>query len=278
MSSSKPRKPDVPRSRLPRTAVVLASVALLVTGCATGADRAPAATSAPATSAGPELAGDLTVYAAASLKAAFDELATEFEAQHPSVAVHPITYDGSSTLATQIIEGAPVDVFASADEKNMQKVVGEGLATDPQLFATNTLVLVVPAGDPGGVETLADLAKTDLTVVLCAAEVPCGAASATLLSNAGVTASVDSYEQNVTAVLTKVAAGEADAGLVYVTDAATTDDVDTIEVDGAEEVVNRYPIVALSDGAGAEVADAFVAFVLGDEGQKVLAAMGFGAP
>lgn len=268
----------MPRSALLRASVVLASLALVLTGCATGADQDPAATSASTTSAEPELAGDLTVYAAASLKSAFDELATEFEAQHPSVDVQPITYDGSSTLATQIIEGAPVDVFASADEKNMQKVVDEGLASGPQLFATNTLVLVVPADNPGGVKSLDDLANADLTVVLCAAEVPCGAASATLLSNAGVTASVDSYEQNVTAVLTKVAAGEADAGLVYVTDAATTDDVDAIEVDSADDVVNRYPIVALSAAAGPEVADAFVAFVLGDKGQEVLAALGFGAP
>ena len=268
----------MPLAPLARASVVLASVALLVTGCAAGADHDPASTSVPAVSAEPELAGELTVYAAASLKAAFDELAGPFEAQHPSVHVQPITYDGSSTLATQIIEGAPVDVFASADEKNMQKVADEGLASDPQLFATNTLVLVVPAGNPGGVETLDDLADPDLTVVLCAAEVPCGAASVTLLSNAGVEASVDSYEQNVTAVLTKVAADEADAGLVYVTDAATTGDVETVEVDGTEGVVNRYPIAALADASDPGLADAFIAFVLGDTGQEVLAALGFGAP
>jgi molybdate transport system substrate-binding protein len=279
----------MPRFALLRTSVVVASFVLVLTGCATGADRDPAATRAPASTTGPELTGELTIYAAASLKAAFDELATQFEAQHPSVDVRPITYDGSSTLATQIIEGAPVDVFASADEKNMQKVVDEGLASDAQLFATNTLVLVVPAGNPGGVEGLDDLANADLTVVLCAAEVPCGAASATLLSNAGVTPSVDSYEQNVTAVLTKVAAGEADAGLVYVTDVSTrsslnaraasaTDDVEAIEVDGAEDAVNRYPIAALSAAASPGAADAFVEFVNGEEGQEVLAALGFGAP
>lgn len=279
----------MPRFALLRTSVVLASFAVVLTGCATGADHDPAATRAPTSATAPELTGELTIYAAASLKAAFDELATQFEAQHPSVDVQPITYDGSSTLATQIIEGAPVDVFASADENNMQKVVDEGLASDAQLFATNTLVLVVPAGNPGGVEGLDDLANVDLTVVLCAAEVPCGAASATLLSNAGVTPSVDSYEQNVTAVLTKVAAGEADAGLVYVTDVSTrsslnaraasaTDDVEAIEVDGAEDAVNRYPIVALSAAASPEAAEAFVAFVNGEEGQEVLAALGFGAP
>ncbi|WP_426326049.1 molybdate ABC transporter substrate-binding protein [Microbacterium sp. E-13] len=258
--------------------MLVATLALVLCGCATGSDQDPAATSAPAASAGPELTGDLTIFAAASLKAAFDELSTRFEEQHPSLDVQPVTYDGSSTLATQIIEGAPVDVFASADESNMQKVVDRGLATDPELFATNTLVLVVPAGDPGGVGGLRDLADPRLTVVLCAPEVPCGAASATLLTNAGLTASVDSFEQNVTAVLTKVAAGEADAGLVYVTDAETTPDVEAIEVGGAGAVVNRYPIAALDDAANAEAAAAFVAFVLSEDGEAVLAARGFGAP
>jgi len=276
------------RSSLVRTVAVLAGLALGLTGCATAADQDPAATTAPTEAPGPGLTGELTVYAAASLKGAFDELATDFEQQHPSLDVQPITYDGSSTLATQIIEGAPADVFASADEKNMQKVVGAGLASGPELFASNTLVLVVPAGNPGDVTGLADLANPGLTVVLCAAEVPCGAASATLLSHAGVTASVDSYEQSVTAVLTKVAAGEADAGLVYVTDAssrsslsagaATTAEVDTVEVDDAAAVVNHYPIVALSGAANVDAADAFVAFVRSPKGQEVLASFGFGAP
>jgi molybdate transport system substrate-binding protein len=261
-----------------RAAAVLAALVLGLAGCAGTVDRDPDATSPGTTSADPELSGELTVYAAASLQAAFDELATQFEQRHPSLEVQPLTYDGSSTLATQIVEGAPADVFASADEPNMQKVVDEGLASDPELFATNTLTLVVPAGDPGGVDGLDDLSDPDLTVVLCAAEVPCGAASATLLSRAGVKASVDSYEQNVTAVLTKVAAGEADAGLVYVTDASTTRAVDAIEVVAGEDVVNRYPIVALQDAANPRAADAFVRFVLGDEGRRVLSDLGFGAP
>lgn len=269
-------------------AALLAAAALLAPACAAG-DRTPPASTSPAgtteagttehgTAAADELTGELRIFAAASLQAAFDELATRFEQRHPSLDVKPITYDGSATLVTQLIEGAPVDVFASADENNMRKVVDAGLATGPELFATNTLVLIVPSGDPGGVDGIADLADPDLAVVLCAAEVPCGAASATLLSNAGVTASVDSYEQNVTAVLTKVAVGEADAGLVYVTDAATTTAVETVEVDGAEDVVNRYPIVALRDAANPEAAGAFVAFVAGEEGREVLEMFGFGAP
>ena len=261
-----------------RAAAVLAALVLGLAGCAGAVDRDPDATSPGTTSAEPELSGELTVYAAASLRAAFDELATQFEQRHPSLHVQPLTYDGSSTLATQIVEGAPADVFASADEPNMQKVVDEGLAVDPRVFATNTLVLVVPAGNPAGIGGLDDLADPAATVVLCAAEVPCGAASATLLSDAGVKASVDSYEQNVTAVLTKVAAGEADAGLVYVTDASTTRAVDAIEVDAGEDVVNRYPIVALKDAANPRAADAFVRFVLGDEGRRVLSDLGFGAP
>ncbi|WP_203580368.1 molybdate ABC transporter substrate-binding protein [Microbacterium hibisci] len=265
------------RSILFRSSLVVASLAFLLAGCATNPDQSPGAPG-PAASAEPELVGDLTVYAAASLAVAFDELATRFEARHPSVHVLPVTYDGSSTLATQILEGAPADVFASADERNMQKVVDGGLASNPQIFATNTLVLVVPAGNPGGVTGLGDLADPERTVVLCAAEVPCGAASATLLSKAGVTPSVDSYEQNVTAVLTKVAAGEADAGLVYVTDAATTGDIETVETDGADAVVNSYPIAALADAANPEIAEAFVALVVGQDGREVLEAHGFGSP
>ncbi len=256
-----------------------AAAVLLLAGCASPAsDVDPSASASAPVTAEPALEGELTVYAAASLKAAFDELALQFEAAHPGVDVQPISYDGSSTLATQIIEGAPVDVFASADENNMQKVVDAGLADGAELFATNVLTLVVPAGNPGGVTGLADLSNADLSVVLCAAEVPCGAASATLLENAGVTADVDSFEQNVTAVLTKVAAKEADAGLVYVTDAATTAEVETVDTEGAGTVVNRYPIVALDDAPDAAVADAFVAFVLGSAGHSVLTGLGFGMP
>lgn len=247
-----------------RLAGVLA-VAALLSACASPTPQ-------PAASGG-QLGGTLEVYAAASLQRSFDEIATAFEAAHPGVTVSPV-YDGSSTLATQIGEGAPADVFASADEKNMSKVAAQAPA--PQIFAANTLVIAVPAGNPGGVETLEDLSR--VTTVLCAPEVPCGAASQTLLSNAGVTVSPASAEQNVTAVLTKVAAGEADAGLVYATDVVGRDDVEKIVPDGADAVVNRYPIAALTDAPNPEAAAAFVAFVLSDDGQRILAAAGFRAP
>lgn len=249
-----------------RLAVLLAAGALLA-GCA-----APAASSAPSASAD-ELSGTVEVYAAASLQRSFDEVASAFETAHPGVTVSAV-YDGSSTLATQIGEGAPADVFASADEKNMAKVAAE--APDPRIFAGNTLVIAVPTGNPGRVESFADLAR--VTTVLCAAEVPCGAASQTLLSNAGVTVTPASAEQNVTAVLTKVAAGEADAGLVYATDVVGRTDVESIVPAGADAVLNRYPIAALADAPNPAAAAAFVDFVLSADGQRILADAGFRAP
>lgn len=263
-----------------RSGIALATVAaaFLLAGCTVAAPQTDVSPTAASPETGPALSGELTIYAAASLKAAFTELATEFEARNPGVTIRPITYDGSSTLATQIIEGAPADVFASADQKNMTKVLDAGAAGGAQPFATNVLTLVVPKGNPGGVTGLGDLAKPGLTVVLCAAEVPCGSASATLLQNAGVTASVDSYEQNVTAVLTKVASGEADAGLVYVTDAKTTGDVETVTTAGADAVVNTYPIAVLSGAKNPAAATAFVDFVLSNAGRTVLSGFGFGGP
>lgn len=258
------------RRRAALTAL-LAATAVLAAGC-TGTPEP----GAPSAATGDDLTGSLTISAAASLGSAFEEISAAFEAEHPNVEVRPISYDGSSTLANQIVEGAPVDVFASADEKNMAKVVDAGLAADPTLFASNTLVIVVPADNPAGISSLADLAAPGTTVVLCAPEVPCGAASQTLLGNAGVTVMPASAEQNVTAVLTKVAEGEADAGLVYATDALGDADVESIVPEGAADVVNHYPIVALKGAPDAAAAAAFVAFVAGDEGQAILRRLGFG--
>ncbi len=258
------------------TAAIIAATALTAAGCSSTASDTATTTSAGETES--TLSGTLTVYAAASLKTAFDEIATAFEEDNPGVTVSPISYDGSSTLATQIIGGASVDVFASADEANMTKVTDAGLAADPQLFASNTLVIAVPAGNPAGITSLADLADPDNTVVLCAVGVPCGTAAQTLISNAGLTVTPASYEQSVTAVLTKVAAGEADAGLVYATDVIGNDAVESIVPDGAADVVNSYPIVALNDAPDAAVAAAFVEYVLGEDGQAILSELGFGQP
>ncbi|MFE7844076.1 molybdate ABC transporter substrate-binding protein [Microbacterium sp. NPDC057407] len=258
------------------TAVV---VALALAGCARAADGPAGSVEPGASEPGGELTGELTIYAAASLGGAFDELAERFEARHPRLDVAPITYDGSSTLATQLVEGAPADVFASADESNMQKVVDAGLvSSSAEVFAANTLVIAVPAGNPGGVNGIDDLSDPALTVVLCAPQVPCGSAADTLLAANDVSAVPASLEQNVTAVLTKVAAGEADAGLVYATDVRERSDVEAVPAAGAEDVVNRYPIAALDGAEDPEAADAFVAFVLSQSGQAVLRDFGFLAP
>ncbi|MFE6734825.1 molybdate ABC transporter substrate-binding protein [Microbacterium sp. NPDC057650] len=259
-----------------RTGILAAAVTavLLLAGCSGSPAAEPTATQTE-----DSLSGDLTVYAAASLSGAFDELAKEFTAAHPGVTVKPINYDGSSVLATQLIGGAPADVFASADEKNMAKVTDAGLAADPVDFAANVMQIVTAPGNPKGITDLASLTAKDLTVVLCAPEVPCGTASQTLLKNAGVTLTPASEEQNVTAVLTKVKSGEADAGLVYVTDVkAAGDAVTGVDIEGADAATNVYPIVALKDAPNADAGAAFVAFVTGDKGRAVLAEFGFQAP
>ena len=220
----------------------------------------------------------ITVFAAASLTEAFDTLAAQFEAEHPNVDV-VLSYGGSAALAQQVVEGAPVDVFASAAEPPMQTVADAGLAVDPVVFATNTLELAVPAGNPAGVTGLDDLANPDLRIALCDPSVPCGAASEELLAQEGVTAAPDTLESDVKAVLTKVSLGEVDAALVYRTDVQSAgDEVEGIEVPGAASVVNRYPIAALAEAADAETAADFVAFVTGAAGRRVLAEAGFGAP
>ncbi|MFF2493359.1 molybdate ABC transporter substrate-binding protein [Agromyces sp. NPDC058064] len=267
-------------------AFAVGSVALaLLAACASSGDADASATpdaSAPAAPAGAEHSGELTIFAAASLGGVFDELATRFETLHPSLDVLPVTYDGSSVLATQLIEGAPADVFASADEPNLDRVADEGLvAGEPELFATNVLEIAVQPGNPLGIEGLDDLADGSAppVVVVCAAEVPCGRAAATLLADAGVELSPASEEQNVSAVLTKVRTGEADAGLVYVTDVRAADgDVEGIAIAGADAATNRYPIAALTGAANPEAAAAFVEFVRSPEGAEVLAEFGFGAP
>lgn len=208
----------------------------------------------------------ITVFAAASLTESFEEIAEAFEDANPGVDI-VFSFGGSSGLATQIVEGAPADVFAAASPAAME---ASGLA-DSSVFATNVLTIAVPAGNPGGVAGLADFANPDLAVALCAVEVPCGAASATLLTAAGVAPAVDTYEQDVKAVLTKVELGEVDAGLVYLTDVLSAGDgVEGIEVDSAPV---DYPIAALD-----ERGNDFVAFVLSARGRAILKAAGFGAP
>jgi molybdate transport system substrate-binding protein len=260
--------------------LTVAGAAVLAAGIAacatpTGAGGAPASSASPSTQRAP---ATVTVFAAASLTEAFDLLAEEFEQRHPNVEV-VLNSGGSAALAQQVVEGAPVDVFASAAEPPMQAVVDAGLAADPVVFATNTLQLVVPAGNPAGITGLGDLGRSQLRIALCDDSVPCGAASVRLLAQQGVQAAPDTLESDVRAVLTKVALGEVDAALVYRTDVlAGGDAVEGIEVPDAASVVNRYPIATITDAASPAAAADFASFVASDEGRAVLDELGFGAP
>jgi molybdate transport system substrate-binding protein len=221
----------------------------------------------------------LTVYAAASLTSPFEEIGTQFEADHEGVKVK-FSFGGSSDLVAQIQQGAPADVFASAETNNMDKASADDLIEgDPVDFATNTLEIAVPPDNPAGVASLADLATPGTKVVVCAAEVPCGAAAQGVEKAAGADIKPVSEEQSVTDVLNKVTTGEADAGLVYVTDVqAAGDKVKGITFPESSEVVNTYPIGALTDSKNQKLAEEFVGLVTGDDGQQILADAGFGKP
>lgn len=224
--------------------------------------------------------GRVLVFAAASLGEAFTEIAARFEAGHPELAVD-LHLAGTSRLAFQIGEGAPADVFASADAENMDRVVGCGAVVDgPHVFARNELAIVVRRGNPRRVEGLADFARSDLRLAICGPEVPAGRYAREALGRAGVEARPVSDEPHVKAVVAKVGLGEVDAGLVYRTDvAAAGDDVEGIDLPDAHQVVAVYPIAALGVGdARPTAARAFVAFVLGAEGRAVLTERGFLLP
>lgn len=226
----------------------------------------------------PTPATTVTVLAAASLTDALDEAVVAYEAAHPGVEIS-VSYGGSSALAEQIVSGAPADVFFAANESTMQTVDDADLAVDPEVLVANTLQLVVPIGNPGGVDGLADLANPGLVVALCDPSVPCGASAADLLALAGVTAAVDTYEDDVRAALTKVALGEVDAALVYRTDvAAAGETVEGIEIQLADEVVNYYPIALLMSAPNPDAAQEFIEYLRSTEGREVFARAGFVTP
>lgn len=220
----------------------------------------------------------VTVFAAASLTEVFGTLERRFEELHPGVDVRT-HFAGSSTLAQQLIEGASADVFASANEDVMADVAAADLLTGaPKPFATNTLTIAVEPGNPLGITGLDDLARDDVTSVACAPEVPCGAAARTLIDTRGLDVGFASEERDVKAVLAKVSIGEADAGLVYVTDTRAADaKVDAVEIANAEDAVNTYPIATLADAPEPELAAEFERYVRGD-GSAVLRDAGFGTP
>jgi molybdate transport system substrate-binding protein len=232
----------------------------------------------------------LTVFAAASLTDAFTEIGQAFEDANPNVTV-TFNFGASNALAEQINQGAPADVFASANAKQMEAAVASGRidAASTQVFARNRLVVIFPAANPGGVTTLADLARPGLKLVLAAPEVPVGQYALDFLDKAAadpalgagyrgdVLANVVSYEENVRAVFTKVALGEADAGIVYSSDVVGEGaaDVSQLDIPDALNTPALYPLAPLNDSAQPDLAQAFVAHMLSDEGQAVMEAYGF---
>lgn len=218
----------------------------------------------------------LTILAASSLTDVFDDLAEGYEDEHAGVEVR-LTYDSSSTLAEQVVQGAPADVLATADEATMQGVVDEGLtATDPVVFARNMLTLVTPADNPAGIESVEDLNDKDVEYAVCVPDAPCGIASAKVLNMANVTSDPVTEEANVRDTLTKVTAGEVDAGMIYVSDAqAAGDDVQTIEVPEASQAINADVIAPLDDAADAQLSQDWVDLVTSEQGQRALEGYGF---
>lgn len=255
------------RSRV--AAATLVGVLVALAGCGGSRDAGRAGE-------GPE--GSLQVFAAASLIEPFTEIGTLFEAEH-GVSIE-FNFAGSADLAAQIQQGAPADVFVSADVTTMHRLEETGsVAGSSQIFAANTLVIVTPPNNPADIHSLQDLAGDAVVTVVCAPQVPCGAAAYEIAEREAVELTPASEENVVTDVLGKVLSGEADAGLVYRTDALRAGEgVETVEVDRAEEVPNHYAAAVMEEAADPEAAADFVDFVLDSDAQGVLSDAGFATP
>jgi molybdate transport system substrate-binding protein len=253
---------------------------LLVLAAACGASQtAPEAQTSPKQTGENTVSGEVVAFAAASLTDAFEALAMAFSEANPAVKVTS-NFAGSQQLAGQITQGAPASVFASANQTQMDVVADAGLiAGQPQVFASNRLTIAVEPGNPLGIKGLADLARPDITLVMAAEEVPAGQYARQALDAAGVQVAPASLETDVRAVLSKVALGEADAGIVYRSDVVAADgDVDAVEIPAAQNVPAAYPIAVLADAPNLAAARAFVDFVTSKQGQHILAEHGFAAP
>jgi molybdate transport system substrate-binding protein len=246
------------------------AAALLLAACGSGTPSGGSGGAAPQ-------ARDLTVFAAASLTESFTELKSQFEADNPGVTVK-LNFGGSSDLAQQIVNGAPADVFAAASDATMKTVTDAGAAAGaPTVFATNVLQIATPPGNPKGIATFADLAEPGLKVVVCAPQVPCGATAAKIEQATGVTLSPVSEEPDVKSALSKVTSGDADAGLVFVTDVNSAGStVQGVTFPEAQKAVTNYPIAVMKSAPQADLAAEFQALVTGDAGKKALQAVGFG--
>jgi len=253
--------------------LVVLVVLLALASCGGGAPQSltSSATAPPS--------GTITVFAASSLTDAFRGVGDELTGRYPG-AHFIFNYGSSSTLATQIINGAPADVFASADDPSMKKVADAGLVQgSASVFAGNRLQIAVAPGNPKAIASLADLARRDLVVVLAAPSVPAGRYALDALGKAGVALVPASQELDVRAVLNKVALGEADAGIVYVTDVMSAmGRVAGVDIPEQHQVVARYPVATLRDSRKGPLSSLFVEFLLSPDGQRVLASFGFTRP
>jgi molybdate transport system substrate-binding protein len=221
------------------------------------------------------LSGTVTVLGASSLTDALEAVAAEFE--HREGVRVALTFAGSATLATQIVEGVPADVFVSADERNLTRVVDAGRAVgSPRVIATNALEIVVDEGNPLGIARLSDL--TGLRLSLCQAEEPCGAYAAEAFARAGLAVPRAAREDSVKGVLTQVQLGEADAGIVYATDVRAAERVSGVDLPAEQQVPAAYPAAVLVDAPNPRAAAAFLAYLMSDEAQTILASLGFGQP
>jgi molybdate transport system substrate-binding protein len=219
----------------------------------------------------------ITVLAASSLTGTFTELGKKFEDQHSGVTVK-FAFDSSATLAQEATQGAPADVLATADQTTMDKAKSAQAGT-PESFATNTMLVATPADNPAGVRAFADLDKPSVKYVMCVPTAPCGIVGQALLKQDDITAKPVSQEVDVKSVLAKLTEGEADAGLVYVTDAtAAGDQVQTVQIPGSAQLATTYPIVALTQSKHADLAQQFLDLVTGSTGQQILQKAGFGKP
>ena len=266
-----------------------AGAAALVAALASCSSSSPSSGSSPSAATGSvapgstagagKISGQLTVFAATSLTAAFDKIGDQFEKANPGVSVK-FNYNGSSSLATQITQGAPADVFASANTANMGTVTSANLALGtPAEFARNQGEIMVEAGNPHHITSVSQLADPSLKVVLCAPEVPCGSLAEQIFKNASVTVKPVSEEQNVGGVVTKVSLGEADAGVVYVTDVkAAGSKVTGVPVPANQNEIVGYPMVQVKDAPNSAAAAAFISYVLSPAGQQVLTSLGFLPP
>ena len=262
------------RARLPLASIALLA-ALTATACGSSSNGGG---SSSATPSGSGAAGSITVFAASSLKDSFTAIGKAFEAANPGTTV-TFNFGASSTLATQITQGAPADVFASASTKTMDTVVSAKAASSPTTFAVNTMEVATPNPQKVKVTDLVDLANPSVKTVVCQKDVPCGAAALRLFSANGLTVTPVSEEADVKAVLTKVELGEADAGIVYVTDVkAAGDKVLGVAIPTDKNVTTKYPIATITTSKNAATAAAFVAFVLSPPSEQVLASAGFTGP